>query len=507
MHGKIKNGLAAKYPFLSEFLKSTANNGSKGEERRSTLGKLTQLHGAAPGPRQTAHKKGGKRNLGFDQGRRVGRMGGSKDVSQGHRAGPQGSTVNGRRTCPTSIVNLSYHPHTPSGMAKTPLEVISHGSLSDYEKAIRPYKRPLEPGRGRQHGAAPVAYSSTWSGSTAHEVEMNNSGMRSIRVFGREMLSEIAISDDFSIGQRLPNCVIPVNPDSFGGRLGLFADSYQEHKLLHMELHYEPTVPTTTTGALAMYFRNDTSIPTYIVGLEQFTHSSTHASFTQFSVWEEGHCHVEPSDALLRYFDTDSGSWRSSAQGEVVVMAASRLMAGSLGNLFVTYEYVFYSPELSYDVADPIAIQTALQFDTLSTTPASTPYSFVVATSITGTGPQIDIGATGIAPGNSPEYIFILTLDTLTSVTASFATEEMSANAAVAFDVGQAFYGRVIVAGGTPRMILYSNLSDAIEAPRYPTTSGLPADIAGLLVTTTSILPPQPGNIVSLGLRAWKLAD
>lgn len=213
------------------------------------------------------------------------------------------------------------------------------------------------------HQARGIPNTSTFHGSGIHEHEFSQNGVAHCRVAGRELLGEVgstglAAATTFPIGARLPAGMFPVAPSYLGGRLELMAQQYEQHSVHKLNISYEPVVPATTDGAVAMFFTNDIGDVTTYVGEAELNHAATHDSFVQTTVWNRAEIKVNPSDAIKRYFDEDHDEPRLSVQGIVEIIAADSLTldpAGSagpvsLGNVYVEYDIEFFASATSNDV-------------------------------------------------------------------------------------------------------------------------------------------------------------
>jgi hypothetical protein len=233
------------------------------------------------------------------------------------------------------------------------LKTTKHFSRAGYRKAVS--------GMETKHEG--IATSSV-VGSSVHEYESIEHGDRHLSIAGREWLGPVGL--DFAsastialqIGDRVPGGMLPISPAFLGGRLQLSAGQFEQHKVRKLKVYYEPVVPATTEGAIAIYFRNDVGNPTVYVGSSELGHAATHDAFIQTTVWNSASIDIEPSNALLKYFDTDSSEERLQVQGLVQVIAASELTfdptgvsaEGTYGHLYLDYDVDFFTPSLDDSV-------------------------------------------------------------------------------------------------------------------------------------------------------------
>jgi len=209
--------------------------------------------------------------------------------------------------------------------------------------------------------SAPITTGHSYHGAKYHEHEYMRDGVRHLLITGREFIGSPSLPavastyTSYSEGMRLPGCVWPISPVAMGGRAAVFATEFEQHKVKRCRVLYEPSVPTTTAGAIAMVFRNDVDTETLYLGSDELQHAATNPSFNQFPVWEEAVLEIAPSDMVNRYFDSSEGEFKTSTQGYLVALAASDIdLSVSLGNFYMEYEIEFFAPSLSYEVAEYI---------------------------------------------------------------------------------------------------------------------------------------------------------
>jgi hypothetical protein len=216
------------------------------------------------------------------------------------------------------------------------------------------------------------------AGSTIHELEMVRKGKRAVRIYGREFLGQVDVSgtnglpapqEEYTrLGAQMG--MYPVLPSAISGRLRLLAMEFEQHKALRARIYYQPIVPATTPGAIALAFVQDVGEEFLEVGRDELSFLSTHPSFCQTNVWESCHIDVDPSNMLRKYWNEESSSFRQSAQGTVVVASASDLRGDAVGtvyqpkvygNLFVEYEFEFFEAQLNNTIENVHETQISLQ--------------------------------------------------------------------------------------------------------------------------------------------------
>lgn len=222
-----------------------------------------------------------------------------------------------------------------------------HATLNSFRKASK---------QNEISSSAPLAEQSQLHGARFDEYEFMREGKRHIRLSGREFLTPIGnvaatTVSNAPAGYRF--AVVPLSPAALGGRLALMAEQFQFNRGKKFKLIYEPVVPATTTGAIAMYFNNDIGTPLGEVGDDELAHAATHEYFAQTAVWSPIMMDIEPEDAVTHYVDQESGDARFEIQGIIVIEAASILdiPAGfTFGNLYLEYEVEFSVESLDYSV-------------------------------------------------------------------------------------------------------------------------------------------------------------
>jgi hypothetical protein len=210
-----------------------------------------------------------------------------------------------------------------------------------------------------------IAQEGSFNGTVAHELEHIRNGQRAINMKGTQLIDSVIVpSADAdagltSVGAHLTRGVIPVTPESFGGRLAWMAEQFQEMDCKKFTLHYLPTVPTTTAGAIALCFTPDAGTSVLGNDLAELTALST-AKYQQTQVWQATSLDIKPADIIGGYMDDVTGDWRMAVQGFISVMAASSLAAGTIGNLFLEYEYDFFAPQITNEATASVTIDLAL---------------------------------------------------------------------------------------------------------------------------------------------------
>lgn len=212
---------------------------------------------------------------------------------------------------------------------------------------------------------APLSSGTQFHGAAFTEYEHHNGAERHCLVHGRELIGTVSArpgdnnsEETFFEGDRLPGCVWFINPHILAGRLGHFAQLYEQHKTRRLKLVYAPSVPATSPGSVAIYFRNDPGSTLIDTGHEELAHAATFPDFVQTSIWEEATLDVKPANSITQFWDDQTGDVRFEVQGVVQVLAASKLTLdpsgndgpSTIGNVYLEYEVDFFSPGLDYEV-------------------------------------------------------------------------------------------------------------------------------------------------------------
>jgi len=316
--------------------------------------------------------------------------------------------------------------------------------------------------RSFKQAGVPVAEGHNWYGSDAHEYHFIKDGRQAVRVHGQQFLTTIeAGSEPPGIGNRFRHGVIPVSPSDLGGRLEVLATVYQEHKAMSFSVHYAPTVPSTTTGAIAIFFQNDIGIQTDIIALEEFVHASNNEHFVETQVWEEVMLDISPENMIVKYADEESGDFRLETQGLIQVISASNVLPvnTSLGNLFIRYDFEFYAAELDFEIDDvtemaPVLNKLAVSYGTID----GMPVRFPVATAA-GAGIFFELPSPYQAT-DMPNYLFVGVLSTGTIPT-DFTWATRDDTASRTFGRGQCIWFRFLVENSTVYAIPFVDMASA----------------------------------------------
>lgn len=304
--------------------------------------------------------------------------------------------------------------------------------------------------------AVGIATSSLYHGSHPMEMDFVKDGVRGTRVAGNQYLDIVETGQAPTEGCRLTFAL--VNPSALGAILKKMSQIYEQVKFNHFRVVYKPVVPTTTDGAIALYFRNDTSNPIYETGLDELKAASSHQSFIETQVWNACHLEVKPSDIALKYWDEASGDFATEVQGMITVIATSSLLGSTTyGHLYLEYDAEFFSPELDYEVDEADIAVIRYDWNDIDVT-AGNPLRMVGA--VSGAG----VGSFQFVSGTLPSGEYLL-YGVVSAVSDDFATGPewctLADNESHQFEVGQGFYIRF---SGTTNQWLNSTMSSMIFA-------------------------------------------
>lgn len=358
--------------------------------------------------------------------------------------------------------------------------------------------------KGFASKAVGLASSSLYHGSDAIEKDFVKDGVRGTRVAGNQYLDIVQTpTNGVGVGGRLT--FILVNPAALGAILSKMSQVYEQVKINHFKVVYKPVVAATEEGALAVYFRNDTSNPVYEVGLDELIAASSHQSFFETSVWESASMEIDPSDMLLKYWDETSGDFADEVQGMITVIATSSFPENegigpkTYGHLYLEFDAEFFSPELDYEVNEVGVLDLTFTWSSY-TSVLGEPLRMIFRTAFAGTPtaawqtdppPSVEYLVYGvvtyIAPGAGVNPVFSTANDTQQHE----------------FVVGQGFYIRLIGLSGnwTNSTIVAYIFADLQSAES--TSDDDPAD-GQLVYSTASVW--AAGQVV-FRLRSLPLAE
>jgi len=207
---------------------------------------------------------------------------------------------------------------------------------------------------------APLANGSVIHGGAHAEFEsVSQRGAirgRTVRAIGHQLLDAVTTTVSRREGQRIQSYMI--SPQALGGRLAVLGTTFEQHKANACQFRYSTSVAATEPGAMLMYLRNDIMTPMLDTGADEVRHASTHDDFMQFPVWQDAAMACKPENMLQRY-DSDIGTApQLNIQAILQVEAASDLTgATNYGNIYVHYDFEFFSEALDYEegaVYDPV---------------------------------------------------------------------------------------------------------------------------------------------------------
>jgi hypothetical protein len=276
---------------------------------------------------------------------------------------------------------------------------------------------------------------------------------------------------------------------------------------------YEPVVPTTTPGAIAIYFRNDVGTSTLETGRNELAHAATHPSFVQTPVWDEAHIDIDPEDAISKYFDEEVGDFRFETQGLVQVLFASTFQGsadlGPLGNLYLCYDMDFYGSELDYEVEEVEEFTLSVDAQNNVFNVAGKNVLFSLDPAAAGI-PAVTVSGTSMVPGDFVNYLLYGTVTfgtpTVPWTTPPFDFEVGSDTDVRNFTDGQGVWLRTIDEKSTGNgllMSVYADLASANEA----STDDQDRKNGQLYWSSGSAIPNVTPGLMEIAVRAWHLSD
>jgi len=208
------------------------------------------------------------------------------------------------------------------------------------------------------HGvSAPSAKGSVVHGNSLTENRyVDKKGNAVIQLVGKQLLSVVAITGSqlVSTGSRITDGMIPISVTTLGGRVAALAAEYQISDISRLIFEYVPTCPTSTVGAIAIFYENDIGVPSIMTGISELDHAASHGTdFIQVPVWDYGKLDVVPQAITEGFFNSDGSNIRDSVQGVVYIEAAATLGSTptTFGNIYLTYEVSFVGETLDYSVS------------------------------------------------------------------------------------------------------------------------------------------------------------
>jgi len=206
-------------------------------------------------------------------------------------------------------------------------------------------------GTPRPLAVAPLNTSESRYTSSHSEYETVDKRGRVVRAQGHMMLDDISTGISALIpGQRLSACLL--HPAAIGGPLALLARTFTQHKAHKCVIDFCSSVPATQAGAIALSYTDDLVSPQVNIGADELRHASTRSAFVQSNVWTSSRLEINPTNLTSKYTTGLGGPPTSSIQGLLLVESASVLPASTtFGNLYIHYDFEFFSPQLEDDEA------------------------------------------------------------------------------------------------------------------------------------------------------------
>lgn len=505
MHGKNQTKAQGRIAHKANQLRT--------EIRRARAARRAHEHGGTPPPGNSTPGRPGTPKRGGTGSRELARLG--SKPSEGNR--PHGSGI-GPLTVGTPLTgrsrggvhsSLLFREGDKSLGRRPTIKVLRHTKASSFRKAAAGLFRPRDEIQTSHEGIA----TSNIVGSAIHEYESIEDGTRHLTIAGREWLGPVGL--DFASastvalqeGDRVPGGIVPISPAFLGGRLQLSQAQFEQHKAKRFRVRYEPVVPATTDGAIAIYFRNDVGNPTVAVGANELGHAATHEAFIQTTVWNSVEVSIDPSAAINQYFDYDSGEARFEVQGIIEVLAASGLTfdpsgaaaPSTYGHLYLDYEVEFMTPSLEDSVPLRQRAMITLTADVTATGGISDGYPLRSRDTVSSAGTYLH-SVEGLPTGVSSAadldgYMFYGTLvsdwQVSVGVNAAFTLADDPTGREFTGGVGLwADFSRVAGGGGYTMATWYGDLASLTELEGADQPDGA--------VEWTSGLYPANGNVMRI---------
>jgi len=176
-----------------------------------------------------------------------------------------------------------------------------------------------------------------------------------ICIKGQDLLSDLATPDTLTTGTQLAN--IFINPSEFtGSRLKQFSGLYEKYVFSKLKLHYQPAVPTTTSGAIILSHDKDVADKTPSDGIEGARIYLAMMDSVCTSVWDPVTLSTKLADPQDFYYTQavtgESGTERTVYQGQFYIACLENVpISTTLGCLWLEYEIYFFDP--TNEVVDP----------------------------------------------------------------------------------------------------------------------------------------------------------
>lgn len=180
----------------------------------------------------------------------------------------------------------------------------------------------------------------------------DNKGNRNCSVTAHLLLFDVTTATTMSPGNRIPGGMMMISPETIGSQLTLLSKQYQAYRLDELEIFYETEVPTTTEGAISLFFSNDTTTNQWLEGMDMKRHAASAPYYLQTPVWQNCGMKISPTELAKRY-------WTQSAQKDVsfqvlgllTTLAASDLEGDkTYGSVYARIAITFEMPILSTEV-------------------------------------------------------------------------------------------------------------------------------------------------------------
>jgi hypothetical protein len=194
-------------------------------------------------------------------------------------------------------------------------------------------------------------------GQSIFHKTIDSDGHEKVSVHTHLLLGEVMFSEESATGDRIPEAQFVISPKQFGGLLGVFSEQYEAYNIETIDIEYRTSSPTTTEGALALYYFGDPSTPAISTGETAKLHASTADEFVQIPIWDNGMLRVKPLRLTEKSLtEDDKVSPPAASQGIISAMVAAptNFAAGtgykSVGSLYAKITAHFYEAKLNLEM-------------------------------------------------------------------------------------------------------------------------------------------------------------
>lgn len=245
------------------------------------------------------------------------------------------------------------------------------GTAKTYAYDPNEHSRPMGKFALREDDPIGIASESALRG-LAHPRQEWTKDERSDIVSGCDFITSISVATTNLTGDTLFE--LEINPRMFAStRLSVLSSLFQQVQFDEVSFHFEPTVPTTTAGAIAMFIAWDPDLVFQEEGIGALRAAASNPTFVQANVWSGMGTSMAPlaKDGQTYYLSPSVSDPRLVDAGTLYVMCASNFTtANTVGNIYMSYKLRLMYPELSLEPAFGYAC--VMDTTGLGTTPTTT---------------------------------------------------------------------------------------------------------------------------------------